>query len=508
MSAAGGHVRAVSRTPGARLRDRGAPWGERMRAIPWRFAPGALALVYVTILLVRLGAFLAGLAENADNVAPWYLASQMGGHDGIVWLGNSAWYSTLWFDIATRALPFHRELWQLAPLAAAAVTVAAVGWSTARVAGRWAAGVAVALLICSGAAMADQLAMLNDHLLTWLSASALFAGLVWILDSPPAHRRRWVARVAPLWPLLAFNLASDPLLYCAGIIPVLVAAALVHHRAPSERTREGVVYAACSTLVAVAGSRVAIAVMDHARILVAPHASLAAVSITAIPEHLVLWIRSLAVLAGAPPALIASGPAAIAGWAAAAVTLAAAILFGASVAPKLRRVEGRAGTATVPALEAHVVCWASSAAVVSAAFVLSDAVGGIASARYLVGAVIAMAALVPLLGRSGRIVRLITIGACIHCAAGLAFVSSVAAPTDGITPRVAAEVLRLARIEHASHGFASYWDARSASTRMRAHPGGICHGGGSEASSSPTAARTPCFRGTVPRSGGRSPRSG
>ena len=84
-----------------------------------------------------------------------------------------------------------------------------------------------------------MLGELDDHLLTWFSASLLFAGLVRMLDeiSPLPRKRHGVLAVC-VGLFVALNLASDPLLYFAGIVLVTLAAVVVCRRFPSALREE------------------------------------------------------------------------------------------------------------------------------------------------------------------------------------------------------------------------------------------------------------------------------
>jgi hypothetical protein len=439
-------------------------------AARWKYLPLAVAGVYVVVLVARLGSIFAAMAQNADVVVPAQLAMLMSAHSGVVYLGDSAWYSTLLFDLATRGLPFHRAVWEFAPLLASGVGVAAVAWSASRVAGRWAGMLTLSLLVCASAPLLTDMATLDDHTLTWFSDSLLIAGLVWILDPRRrVPRSRWVPAAVALGLLVSLNLASDPLLYFGGIIPVVVAATVARLRSPSARTNDGVRYALLTCAIALAGSIAVTHLMSEHQIRPAADGfTVGLASLATVSGNLGRWLHSIALLGGdgysGANALLSHlfGVAAV-------LTLAAVLLIVEVILRELRatptvaaRTDGdaQAALARRTLREAFVVAWGSSALLVSAAFVLSTAPVGLTTSLYLVGVVIAAAALAPLLARNRRSVAAVVAAASVYTACGvISIADGQASQTSGVTQAQANTFLRLARAEHVHIGYAGYWDA-------------------------------------------------
>jgi hypothetical protein len=431
----------------------------------WQYLPLAIAVCYLVVLATQLATIVHGDGTNADVVAPYVLAKLISTHRGTVWLGASAWYSALLFDIVTRWLPFYRLVWEAAPFFATAAAIAATVWSVGRVAGRWAAVVAFSLLTCS---LLVNLRTLNDHVLTWCSASLLIAGLVLVTDPRrPIRRSRWLPCALALGLLVAVNLASDPLLYAAGVLPVLIGALVANRRMRSERSREGVVYALITVAIALVGSVVVLHLMHSARIVPAVGPPLRAAQPSHVLGNVALWWRSITWLGGGWGAG-GSALAAIVGPAAGVLTAAMVVLiplvaFRETRAPAAPAATTGGGAQDVSAAAARigfVVAWATAAVLISLAFVLSNAPSGLGTARYLVGVWFAAGALAPFVARGGRRTAVIAVAATVYCASGLVVLAGGAA-LGGSTPTQAQAnaFLALARKEHASHGYSGYWDA-------------------------------------------------
>jgi hypothetical protein len=456
-----------------------------------RYVPLAIAGVYVVVLVSQLNSILAAITQNADAVVPGQLAALMSAHSGVVVLGNSPWYSTLLFDLSTRWLPFYRLLWELAPLLASGICIAAVAWSVSRVAGRWAGALTLSLLICASAPLLTEMSTLNDHTLTWLSDGLLIAGLVWILDPRrQVPRSRWLPAAVALGLVVSLNLASDPLLYFGGIIPVIVAATVARIRSPSARTNDALGYALLTSAIAVAGS-IEVARLMNSHLIIPDGYAVGLAPLSAISGNLGLWLHSIALLGGdgysGPNALLSA-----VFHVAALVAVAAVLLIVDVLLVELRptaavdeSVDGDAQYARARRTMrgAFALAWGSSALCVSAAFVLSTAPGGLTTSRYLVGVVIAAAALAPLLARNRRSVAAVVVAASVYGACGvISIADGQASRGPGITQAQANTLLRLARAEHVHVGYAGYWDAApvtwKTNFRLLVYPATTCYSAG------------------------------
>ncbi len=458
-------------------------------AAHWPYLPLVIACAYLLVLLLHLHAIVVSLAGDADVVVPHELAKLMSSHSGTIILGNSAWYSTLLFERATRWLPFYRPLWDLAPFIATAIAFGAIAWSVWRLAGRWAAALALSLLVCAGAPLLIQYGQLDNHVPTWTSDSLLIAGLVWMLyPGSPRRRSRWLAPAIALGLLVALNLASDPLLYAGGIVPVLAGALVAWRRSPSAATREAVFYALTTSAVAVVGALLVVHFMHQNQITGNPMFKITFAAAGALSGNFGLWWQSLLQLGGNfssrtitfVPVLYACA----AGLTLAAVLLIARVaqleLRGAHTPRELRATD--AHESRVAARDAFVVAWGSSALLVSAAFILSSTPVGLGTSRYLVGVPMAAAALVPLLARRPETMALVVVAASVYCVAGLVSIArGEASPPSAVPQQAVDRFVALAREERVDHGYTGYWDASPITWNSRFHvlayPAQLCAAG-------------------------------
>src|SRR5580693_5172387 len=110
--------------------------------------PVALAVAYVLIMIPQYGQLAAAINISGDSASA-LMIGQLFGH-GSVTLGNMAWYSVLLFEVATRWLPAHRQIWEGAPWAMMLGAAGLIGWATGRLANRWTGAMSAVLVVCAG----------------------------------------------------------------------------------------------------------------------------------------------------------------------------------------------------------------------------------------------------------------------------------------------------------------------------------------------------------------------
>jgi len=281
------------------------------------------------------------------------------------------------------------------------------------------------LLVCASAPLLTQFGMLDNHVLTWFSDSLLIAGLVWVLDPVrPVPRSRWLPTAIALGLLVALNLASDPLLYFGGIVPTLAGATIAGRRSANTRALEGVRYALLTCTIAVVGSIIVVHLIRQHRIVPSPGWTVGLAPGWEISQNATLWWQSLALLGGNAYSG-GSTVLSLVHTAAAVLTVTAVAIIPCVVFVELRRGStGKAANAERPpsvgserplGREAFVVAWGASGILVSAAFVLSTAPVGLGTTRYLVGVLMAAAALMPLLVRRRAGIVAVVTAAVVYC---------------------------------------------------------------------------------------------
>jgi hypothetical protein len=192
----------------------------------WEWAPLVVAFAYLIVLLTRLRDLMAHNALNADSVSAPVIGELLHkAPDGReVLLGNFPWYQQLWFEQATHWLPAHRQLWELFPYGLALVATVLAAWAAARVAGRWGAVITAVALFCASNPLITNFFQGTTHSPTSAQVALLAATAVWLATRPELGRGALVGVIVVSGGLTAIGVASDQLLYAAGIVPFAFAA--------------------------------------------------------------------------------------------------------------------------------------------------------------------------------------------------------------------------------------------------------------------------------------------
>jgi hypothetical protein len=470
----------------------------------WPWLPLPVGAAYLVLLLVKFNQIVAATYLNADAASAPVVGELFGGSPAHrqVFLGQMGWFSTLLFELATRSLPEHRQLWETVPYAMALASVAMIAWAAFRVAGRWAAAIAGVAILCAGPHTLGLLFSLNDHSTTWF-ALALLAALLVFFEAPPAWLKVWSAAPIALvvGAIVGVNAASDLTLMVAGIVPIVFAAGLTWALRPG-RARASAWWWIVGTVV-VAGICDALthSWAHHENVLTPPqyaHNTFAAAE--AVPTNFKLWWQSLMVLGNGnffgQTLSFASGLQLLC----AALTLVALVrvvrfawLALAGAVPKRWLAHEARDGAPGPAGEtqssltplqhepqvlpvAWCAFWGSSALLLSVSFVFSSNPIDINSSRYLVGVIYAVAALLPLLASGGLAIRgAVTLGATIFALSGLvSLIKNEELATSAISYGLYHQVEHYLDSKHLSLGYSDYWDGApimwDTKMRIRAYP--------------------------------------
>ena len=463
-------------------------WSPNARIAPaliW--VPLALAGAYLIAVAIQFGQIVGATYLDADAASAPVIGQLYGGsplHRDVV-LGQMGWFSTLMFELATRWLPLHRQIWEAAPYAMALASAALIAWGLWRVAGRWAAAVGATLVVCAAPHTLHLLFSLDDHSPTWFSL-ALLAALLMLLERPAGTpRTAWMLLVVVLvGAVVGANMASDTLLIGAGVLPFVLAAAGAFALAPVRARLRPLGLALATVAVAAASDAFTLLLMRHENVTTPANISHTGLATAEeLAHNFKLWWQSIAVLGngeffGQSLGFTSTLQLACAGLSIFAVAvlvprvawreLAGAFRTSRHDVPYERGASaGQAGPPSTlgeraPRI-AWCVFWGSSAILLSVGFVVSSTPVDIFSDRYLVGLIYAAAALVPLLaGRSALRRAAVTAGAVVFAFTGLvSLVQGTVAGNPGHFPSysVSAQVARIARLEHITIGYAGYWDA-------------------------------------------------
>jgi hypothetical protein len=382
-------------------------------------------------------------------------------HGAVATLGFLPWYSTLWFELATHWLPFHRVVWEVGPWLASIAGILAVAWATAKVAGRWAGWLVAVVLVCAGDRLLPVQIASDLHGATAVSVCVLDAFLVLLVlrDGRVGSRSAHVGACTVVAAVAAAGLASDDLLYLAGLVPFVASGLAVGWLRPTRAGRRIAATTVAVAAAAVAASRIAVAAMHAHHVYAAPY-PLTFARWTDLVDHAAQLVQSLVDLFNGDPA-----GAEVGARSALAVVCGAVVVAGAAVAwregrAQLRRLRQRHAGDVLR--DAHVLFWLLALLLPAVAFVLSSQ-AATGKGRYLVSGgygIVVVAAVV--LARSGAIARSVAVAAA--CLLMLGSVVALAQhdlvrqssfPTTGFASTLAA----FAGGEHVTYGYASYWNA-------------------------------------------------
>jgi hypothetical protein len=465
----------------------------------WPWLPLPVGVAYLLLLLVKFNQIVAATYLNADAASAPVIGELFGGAPAHrqVFLGQMGWFSTLLFELATRSLPLHRQLWETVPYAMALASVAMIAWAVWRVAGRWAAAIAGVAILCAGPHTLGLLFSLNDHSTTWF-ALALLAALLVFFEVPPAWLKAWSAAPIALvaGAIVGVNAASDLTLMVAGIVPIVFAAGLTWVLRLGRARASAWWWIVATVVVAIVFDVLTHTWAHHENVLTPPqyaHNTLAAAE--AVPTNFKLWWQSLMVLGNGNffggTLDFASGLqllCAVLTLVALALVLRfawrALIASASGQLPENRHADdvwagapANGGERDAQALRiAWCAFWGSSAVLLSASFVFSSNPIDINSSRYLVGVIYAIIALLPLLASSGVVARVaVTAGVTVFALSGLvSLLEDEELATGPTSYSLMHQVERYLDSRGLTVGYANYWDGAplmwSSHFHIRAYP--------------------------------------
>jgi hypothetical protein len=382
-------------------------------------------------------------------------------HGAVTTLGFLPWYSTLWFELATRWLPFHRVMWEVGPWVASIAGILAVAWATVKVAGRWAGALVVVVLVCAGDRLLPVQIASDLHGSTAVCVCLLDAFLVALVVRDGRVGGRWVnlAACVLVAAVTASGLASDQLLYPAGLVPFAAAGLAQLWWRPTRAGRTIAVTTVAVAAGAVVGAWIAVAAMRAHHVYAASN-PLVFARWTDLVDHAAQLAQSLVDLFNGDPGGAGVGARSVLTVACGAVVAAGAVIAWQAGRSQLRRLrDRRAGDL---AREAHVLFWLLALLLPAAAFVLTTHAAE-AKGRYLVSAgygIVVIAAVA--LSRMGLLAR--AAGAAAACVLVLGSVVALAKhdlvrqssfPSSDFASTLGA----FAGGEHLKFGYAAYWNA-------------------------------------------------
>ena len=469
------------------LRSRRASPAALLLAVP----PAALLLAWLGLLLASFGAIVEVIYANADISSAPVIGELFpkAPSDASTVLGYHPWYTTLWFELATHWVPFHRQLWEVGPWVAAVAGIVLVAWSAAKVAGRWAGWLVAVVLICAGPRLLTIQFGSDLHGATAVNVCILGGFLVLLvrhggrIGRPITHVLLCVLVSA----VTAAGLASDALLVPAGLVP-FVAAGLTQLRwTPGTTGRRVALVTSLVTAATVAGAEIAIAAMHRVHVYTGAH-TVSFVPWSDLLDNVLDYLQSLTDLFNGD-----FGGAVV--TARSTLALACALLIGAGLVTgvrsglaQLERLRSARPVST-SAREAYVTFWFLALVLPSVAFVLVN-LGQIGLGRYLVSSAYGLVALAAVsLARHGYAGRVAAVAAACVLVTGslvpLAARDIEANPGHYPRREVARFLSTFAQGEGLKYGYAAYWVAAPLTWESRLHvevypvvpcptPSGLC----------------------------------
>jgi hypothetical protein len=441
----------------------------------WRiWVPLGFAVAYLIAVFTQFTQLVAVTYLNGDAASAPVIGELFGGspaHREVV-LGKMAWFSTLLFELGTRWLPAHRQIWEATPYIVALLSVGLLAWGAWEVAGRWAATITGVIALCASPATLSWLFSLNDHSPDWL-CNVLLASLLVLIGRPESQRgsRPLIAAAVGVGIIVGVNLASDPLVAVGGVLPFLLAAMVTWGRRSAHRRARALLFAG--------GSLATMSIVDVLTRLLMQHENVVAstaqnnstlVSTEQVTSNFRFWWQSVAVLGDGNFFGQAAGLTSVLEVVCAILSVGAVVLIAPRVAwHEVSRAFGTPETDPVASSIgddrriAWCAFWGSSLVFLSLAFIVSSVPVEIYDDRYLVGLIYAAAALLPLSAtHSVRRQAAVVAGASVFAFTGIVGLLEGHAsenpahwPEGYLDGRVAA----IARREHLKIGYAGYWDA-------------------------------------------------
>lgn len=218
-----------------------APPDDSQGAAARSTSPGRLMTLATWIPAMAAGGYLLFLFSQVRRLLTGYyhwfpdfvwapiLARDLAanGHGGLINVGEAAHYSSIWFLMLTRDLPFNRAIWQFSPLFFTLAGVLLMAWAARRVAGSWAGLMTLAIGVGAGPAILATTITTGMRSHTWFAIGATAALLVYFASRPEEARRGPRIGLGVFAGVFAgVTVASDPLFVVSGLAPLVGAVTL------------------------------------------------------------------------------------------------------------------------------------------------------------------------------------------------------------------------------------------------------------------------------------------
>jgi hypothetical protein len=471
-------VKTVTATTGVRAPDAedspGRESSAAARSRLWWWLPVVLAVVYAAALAPELPAIVSHTWWSADSgsagvIAQLYSRPPPGQY---IVLGNHGWYEALSFYLLTRGLPAHRLLWYGAPVAVWVLTIGLVGVSAGRAFGRYGAGLAIAGLLCLAPGGLLLIFQPTAHTNVVFHAAALAVVTGWVL---PRIRTLPLPVVLGAGALIgAFTglaIAGDAIALAWSVLPFVVAVGVCARRGPAANATRTVAFASVTLTAMLAVLVLFTAIMHSAGIRVdelAQTVEMQFVKPGALATNVGNMLNELAYMVGGNflghrmdrtgfVELVSGGTLLLGG-----VAVVFAVYRMAAGADQRGETSGIGSKAEVGPKLVHIAFWSTCLTAGLLLFLLSSF--GSVDYRYLVGPVVAIAALLPVAAARTADWRIaVGTGLAVMALTGLVRLDTRPVPyLPRDVPLATRDMTAVARFAHryrANYGYAAYWDA-------------------------------------------------
>jgi len=424
--------------------------GVRRFFVVVRWLPALAAAAYLATVAVLGPALVRDVGWDTDVSGPLALAERLRG-SGPVFIPHYGEWTSLWWLLATRSLPWHAQLWEATGYVFAVAAAVLLGWATTRVAGRWAGLTAAAAALVVGPFALRSLLTVALHVTNSFTAAVLGVALVLL-----TRTRSWPLALA-VGLLAGANAASDPLLWIAAIVPFALAAAFLARTTKRiDVALRGAVTLGVTIVTAVATNLVMHGLGFH---VVGLSSGLAPVH--DLPANTLHLGRMIALLGGANYALPGGYPREP------LRILLALLVFAAVVAPVVAAVKLTVRRAE-PTARAYACYWAAASILLCVIFVITPnaAALGPDSVNYLLTLALAAGTGVALLAaRSPRGQLAVALAIATVGAINIAGIVRGHAQIYATNPirTYEPQLVRLLERKGVTRGYAGYWDAQNIS---------------------------------------------
>ena len=240
-------------------------------------------MVYLVVLATTFTRLIERVYWDSDAATAGLVGEGAG--DGAVVLFRYGWFTSLWFELLTRSLPFHRQVWEVAPYVFALASVALLAWASWRLAGPWAAAMTATVAVAASPFVNYSRVTVNYHTATWVATVVLAVFALWLAQKPRIDRAITAGVLVTL--LAGTTLASDLLFAFVGLTPLAVTGLLLLFMLRSRF--EGALIVASAAL-ALPVAWVTSQVMSASRIEVVP-VSVKFADVDQLWPNFVRWVR-------------------------------------------------------------------------------------------------------------------------------------------------------------------------------------------------------------------------